>query len=111
MPRQEINTHHGRISQGRDPVNPRQWRQAYVHGKFRDVRSGRSPEIEDRAGDSLLTGSSNIEMDSLCDPTGRPILMSQRFAQLLAKPDVVRIGNYTLKGLSEPMDVVAPARS
>jgi hypothetical protein len=24
----------------RDPVNPRQWRQAYVHGKFGDAADG-----------------------------------------------------------------------
>jgi hypothetical protein len=45
MPRQEVNTHHGRIGQVRDPVNPRQWRQAYVHGKFGDVRSGSKADV------------------------------------------------------------------
>jgi hypothetical protein len=40
MPRQEVNTHHGRNWLGEDTVNPWQWRQAYVHGKFGDVRSG-----------------------------------------------------------------------
>ena len=45
MPRQEVNTHHGRIGQVRDPVNPRQWRQAYVHGKFGDVRFGSKADV------------------------------------------------------------------
>jgi hypothetical protein len=41
MPRHEVNTHHhGRIGQVRGPVNPRQWRQNYVHGKSGAVRQG-----------------------------------------------------------------------
>jgi hypothetical protein len=52
MPRQEVNTHHGRIGQVRDPVNPRQWRQAYVHGKFGDVRFGSKPDVRPRSMNS-----------------------------------------------------------
>jgi hypothetical protein len=47
MPRQEVNTHHGRIGQVRDPVNPpgSGGRRAYVHGKFGDVRSGSKADV------------------------------------------------------------------
>jgi hypothetical protein len=51
MPRQEVNTHHGRNWLGEDTVNPWQWRQAYVHGKFGDVRSGSFATEPSRASD------------------------------------------------------------
>jgi len=47
-------------------------------------------------------------LQGLCDLTGRPILMSQRFAELLGRPDIGSIGRHPVKGIAEPVEVFAP---
>jgi hypothetical protein len=42
---------------GEDPVNPRQWRQAYVHGKFADVPSGSFATNRSKPHDSCMSAS------------------------------------------------------
>ena len=44
-------------------------------------------------------------LQGLCEITGRSILMSQRFADLLGQPDFVSIGRYLVKGIAEPIAV------
>src|SRR6266550_3734174 len=42
---------------GEDAVNPRQWRQAYVHGKFGDVYSGSFATNRSKPHDSCMSAS------------------------------------------------------
>lgn len=47
-------------------------------------------------------------LQGLCEVTGRPIVMSRRFADLLGRPDVASIGGHLVKGLADPVEVFAP---
>jgi adenylate cyclase len=47
-------------------------------------------------------------LQGLCEVTGRPIVMSRRFAELLDRPGVASIGGHLVKGLADPVDVFAP---
>ena len=45
-------------------------------------------------------------IQSVCAATGRPLLMSERFANLLAVPNAVSIGRHNLKGISEAVELI-----
>jgi adenylate cyclase len=44
-------------------------------------------------------------IQSICALTGQPLLMSERFADLLAAPHIVSIGHRELKGFGEPAEL------
>jgi adenylate cyclase len=44
-------------------------------------------------------------LQGICSKTGRPLLMSERFARLLDPMPVMALGGYKLKGFSEPAEV------
>ncbi|MBV8193318.1 MAG: adenylate/guanylate cyclase domain-containing protein [Alphaproteobacteria bacterium] len=46
-------------------------------------------------------------LQGICSKTGRPLLMSERFARLLDPMPVVALGGYKLKGFTEPAEVYA----
>jgi adenylate cyclase len=46
-------------------------------------------------------------LQGLCEVTGRPLLMSKRFAGLLASPTTAAVGSFAVKGLAEPLEVFA----
>lgn len=48
-------------------------------------------------------------IETLCAPTGRPLLASARFADLLDRPRLVSVGRYPLRGVAEPVELFAPA--
>lgn len=47
-------------------------------------------------------------LQGLCDVTGQSVLMSQRFAELLGRPDVASIGRHLVKGIVDPVEVYGP---
>ena len=46
-------------------------------------------------------------IQTICGTTGHPILMSERFAALLARADVVSIGRHVVKGIVDPVELFA----
>jgi adenylate cyclase len=46
-------------------------------------------------------------IEGLCGPTSQPLLMSERFAELLALPGAVSIGWHPIKGFVEPIQLFA----
>jgi adenylate cyclase len=46
-------------------------------------------------------------IQGLCGPTSHHLLLSKRFADLLALPGVASIGHHTLKGFAEPVELFA----
>jgi adenylate cyclase len=46
-------------------------------------------------------------IQGICAPSGRSLLMSERFAELLAAPHFVSIGRHELKGFGEPAELFA----
>jgi adenylate cyclase len=44
-------------------------------------------------------------IQGLCGPTSQPLLVSKRFAELLAPPGRHSIGRHALKGFAEPVEL------
>jgi adenylate cyclase len=47
-------------------------------------------------------------LQAVCSMTGHPLVMSERFAQLLGPARVVALGRYELKGFAEPAELFTP---
>ena len=46
-------------------------------------------------------------LQGLCESTGRPIVMSERFAELLGRPGLLSLGRHAVKGIAAPVGVFA----
>ncbi len=79
---------------------------ALHHGKvsYGNIGSGHRLDFTVIGRDVNLTS----RLQGLCEPTGRPIVMSGRFAELLGEAGVAALGAYPLKGLGAPVEVFAP---
>ncbi|MFB9268112.1 adenylate/guanylate cyclase domain-containing protein [Bradyrhizobium erythrophlei] len=49
-------------------------------------------------------------IQTVCAATGEPLLVSQRFAELLRADDLVSVGHYSVKGFQEPVHLYAQTR-
>jgi adenylate cyclase len=47
-------------------------------------------------------------IQGVCASTGHSLVMSRRFASLLAAPHIVSIGRHALKGFAEPVELFSP---
>lgn len=62
---------------------------------------------------TVIGGSVNelCRVEALCKPLGCPLLMTRAFASALGRDDLVVLGSHTLRGVSEPQDILTtPAR-
>jgi adenylate cyclase len=46
-------------------------------------------------------------IEAMCDPLGHSLLMSERFAELILRPDVISVGSHQLKGFAAPIHLFA----
>jgi adenylate cyclase len=49
-------------------------------------------------------------IQSVCSSTGKPLLISERFAELLGSPDVTAIGRHELMGFADPIELYVPSQ-
>jgi adenylate cyclase len=79
-----IGLHHGEVSYG-------------------NIGSGQRLDFTVIGRDVNLTS----RIQGLCGPTSHHLLLSKRFADLLALPGVASIGHHALKGFAEPVELFA----
>jgi adenylate cyclase len=78
---------------------------ALHHGTVSYGNIGSAPRLDFTMIGNDVNLVSRIE--SVCAATGRRLLMSARFAQLLGRAEVHSIGSYPLKGFDEPPELFA----
>jgi adenylate cyclase len=77
----------------------------YGEVSYGNIGSGHRLDFTAIGRDVNLTS----RLQGLCEVTGQSLLMSQRFAEMLAAPGAVSLGGYRVKGLADPLEVFIPA--
>lgn len=79
----------------------------YGEVSYGNIGSGQRLDFTVIGRDVNLTS----RIQGLCGQTSQPLLLSKRFAGLLAAPGAVSIGSHALKGFAEPVELFAWKRS
>jgi class 3 adenylate cyclase len=102
------NTIQARLANVSTPTNELSASIALHHGEvsYGNIGSGLRLDFTVIGPDVNLVG----RIQKVCDETGRPVLMSARFAVLLRGNGAQSIGLYRVKGFPEPIELFSPAR-
>ncbi|HVI91463.1 MAG TPA: adenylate/guanylate cyclase domain-containing protein [Dongiaceae bacterium] len=115
---------------GDDPARNSQAAFAAAHDALAELARMRTPDIALKAGVALHYGKASYgnigsghrldftvigpdvnltsRIQSVCGSTGRPLLMSRRFAELLPQIETTSVGSHDLKGFAEKIELFAP---
>jgi len=115
---------------GDDPAHNSQAAFAAAHDALAELARVKTPEIDIKAGVALHYGKASYgnigsghrldftvigpdvnltsRIQSVCGTTGRPLLMSRRFAELLPQVETSSVGAHDLKGFAEKIELFAP---